>query len=60
MNLTIVKFRPDDATAVDKMGLMPTLAVKLVLLRKTNEDIMFNIERGNIFSSMSVNKPKPR
>ena len=60
MNLTFVKFRLDDATAVDKMGLMPTLAVKLVLLRKTNEDIMFNIERGNIFSSMSVNKPKPR
>ena len=24
MNLTIVKFRPDDATAVDKMGLIPT------------------------------------
>ena len=45
---------------MDKMGLILSLGVVMALSMVTFEDIMFYIERGNVFSSMSVNKPKPR
>ena len=45
---------------MDKMGLILSLGVVMALSMVTFEDIMFYIERGNVFSSMSVNKPKAR